>query len=88
MRQQTRADPSNAQEMDPASFMASLTPELREEILLSAGDDVLLALPANLVAEAQVMIRCKKKVLDGFHQLRIVRVIMVIIKKQEAAYYF
>jgi len=49
------ADPSLAQDMDNASFVASLSPDLREEVLLSATDEVLATLPANLVAEAQVL---------------------------------
>ncbi|CAN0506468.1 unnamed protein product, partial [Ectocarpus sp. 8 AP-2014] len=49
------ADPSRASEMDNASFVATLPPELRREVLLSADDALLSTLPPNLVAEAMVM---------------------------------
>lgn len=49
----TRTAPSN--EMDNASFIASLDPMLREEVLLSAPEEVLRTLPAELVAEAQLL---------------------------------
>jgi hypothetical protein len=46
MRQQnqdeTPADPSHAEEMDNASFIAPLAPELREEILLTADESFLV----------------------------------------------
>lgn len=42
--------------MDNASFLASLPPDLREEILLQATDEILATLPPNLVAEAQVRV--------------------------------
>eukprot|EP01038_Epipyxis_sp_PR26KG_P005357 gene5357-7431_t len=47
-------DPTQAQEMDNASFLASLTPELRQDVLISADAEFLAGLPAELVAEAQV----------------------------------
>jgi hypothetical protein len=40
--------------MDTASFIASLAPELRQEILMQATDEELAHFPPNLVAEAQV----------------------------------
>ena len=49
------ADPANAEEMDNASFLASLTPELRQEILLTADDSFISSLPPNLIAEANVL---------------------------------
>ena len=49
------ADPSRAAEMDNASFVATLPPELRREVLLSADEALLNTLPPNLVAEAMVM---------------------------------
>lgn len=49
------ADPSRATDMDNASFVATLPPELRREILLSADETVLNTLPPNLVAEAMVL---------------------------------
>lgn len=55
MREQQQADPSQAEEMDNASFIASLSPELREEILLTADDTFLSSLPPNIVAEAQIL---------------------------------
>merc|ERR1711937_946766 len=55
MREQAPADPSNAEEMDNASFVASLAPELRNEILLTADDAFIQSLPPNIVAEAQVL---------------------------------
>eukprot|EP00930_Biecheleria_cincta_P038210 TRINITY_DN26257_c0_g1_i1.p1 TRINITY_DN26257_c0_g1~~TRINITY_DN26257_c0_g1_i1.p1 ORF type:complete len:2387 (-),score=590.65 TRINITY_DN26257_c0_g1_i1:69-7061(-) len=42
-------------EMDNASFVASLDPVLREEVLLSAPEELLRTLPAELVAEAQLL---------------------------------
>ena len=49
------ADESNAQEMDNASFLASLTSELRTEVLMTADDQFLSTLPPPLVAEAHVL---------------------------------
>ncbi|KAG5177047.1 hypothetical protein JKP88DRAFT_149411, partial [Tribonema minus] len=49
------ADPSHAQEMDNASFVASLAPDLRAEILLQADEQFLSTLSPNLVAEARVL---------------------------------
>jgi len=51
----TPADPSNAEEMDNASFVASLAPELRRDILLTAEDTFLNSLPPNIIAEAQIL---------------------------------
>jgi len=42
-----------AQEMDNASFLASLTPDLRAEVLLTADPTFLASLPPELIAEAQ-----------------------------------
>lgn len=41
------------QELDPASFFATLDPSLRETLLLEQDDETLSTLPADLVAEAQ-----------------------------------
>lgn len=49
------ADPSRATDMDNASFVATLPPELRREVLLSADEALLNTLPPNLVAEAMVL---------------------------------
>jgi len=54
-RDQAPADPSNAEEMDNASFIASLAPELRTEILLTADEAFLNSLPPNIIAEAQIL---------------------------------
>jgi hypothetical protein len=40
--------------MDNASFLISLTPELRAEVLLTADPTFLASLPPDLVAEAQL----------------------------------
>lgn len=55
LREQAPADPAHAEEMDNASFVASLSPELREEILMTADDAFLNSLPPNIIAEAQVL---------------------------------
>ena len=52
---QAPADPSNAEEMDNASFLASLGPDLREEILLTADETFLSSLPPNILAEARLL---------------------------------
>ena len=52
---QPAADPANAEEMDNASFLASLTPDLRQEILLTADDTFIASLPPNLVNEANIL---------------------------------
>ena len=49
------ADPSHAAEMDNASIVATLPPEVRREVLLSADETLLSTLPPNLVAEAMVL---------------------------------
>ncbi|POM78135.1 HECT E3 ubiquitin ligase [Phytophthora palmivora] len=49
------ADISRAQEMDNASFVASLAPELREEILVTCDDAFLQTLPSQVRAEAMVL---------------------------------
>jgi len=46
---------ARAQDMDSASFLASLTLELRTEVLLTAESDFLATLPPELVAEAQML---------------------------------
>jgi E3 ubiquitin-protein ligase HUWE1 len=54
-QEQEQADPSNAEEMDNASFLASLSPDLREEILLTADESFLSSLPPGVVAEAHIL---------------------------------
>lgn len=51
----TPADSTHAEDMDNASFVASLAPELRNEILTTAEEAFLATLPPNLQAEAQVL---------------------------------
>jgi hypothetical protein len=41
--------------MDPASFLASLTPNLRNEILLTADDALIASLPPIIASEAQIL---------------------------------
>ena len=50
-----QADPANAEDMDNASFLASLAPDLRQEILLTADDAFISSLPPTLIAEANVL---------------------------------
>jgi len=51
----TAGSGARAQDMDSASFLASLTLELRTEVLLTAESDFLATLPPELVAEAQML---------------------------------
>mmetsp|Transcript_15059 Transcript_15059/g.17314 ORF Transcript_15059/g.17314 Transcript_15059/m.17314 type:complete len:1644 (+) Transcript_15059:440-5371(+) len=53
--QDAPADPSNAEEMDNASFVASLAPDLRRDILLNADETLLNSLPPDIRAEAQIL---------------------------------
>lgn len=54
-QEQTPADPSHAQEMDNASIIASMAPELREDILMTLDESVLNTLPPHVIAEAQIL---------------------------------
>jgi E3 ubiquitin-protein ligase HUWE1 len=54
-RNEAPADPSRAEAMDNASFLASVEPELRNEILLTADESFLSTLPASIRAEADVL---------------------------------
>ena len=49
------ADPANAEDMDNASFVASLVPDVRTEILLEADADFIRSLPPALRAEANAL---------------------------------
>eukprot|EP00282_Hemiselmis_andersenii_P026610 CAMPEP_0169482690 /NCGR_PEP_ID=MMETSP1042-20121227/30823_1 /TAXON_ID=464988 /ORGANISM="Hemiselmis andersenii, Strain CCMP1180" /LENGTH=887 /DNA_ID=CAMNT_0009597601 /DNA_START=1 /DNA_END=2662 /DNA_ORIENTATION=+ len=49
------ADVNGSQDMDNASFIATLSPELQEEVLLSADDAFLASLPPHLSAEAALL---------------------------------
>eukprot|EP00177_Eucheuma_denticulatum_P008191 GFKZ01014909.1.p1 GENE.GFKZ01014909.1~~GFKZ01014909.1.p1 ORF type:complete len:1872 (+),score=326.79 GFKZ01014909.1:314-5929(+) len=46
---------AGAAEMDNASFLATLAPELREEILLTSGEAFIQSLPPSVAAEARVL---------------------------------
>lgn len=46
---------ARAEEMDPASFLASLDPHLREAVLLEQDDDMLAQLPQAIAAEARAL---------------------------------
>ena len=46
---------NRSEEMDNASFIASLAPELREEVLITSNDAFLATLPPHLVAEAHLL---------------------------------
>ena len=48
------SDTATSQEMDNASFLVSLSAELRAEVLLTADAAFILSLPPELVAEAQM----------------------------------
>jgi len=57
-QEQAPADPSNAEEMDNASFLASLTPDVREQVLLDLENnpDVdFRSLPPDIVAEVHLL---------------------------------
>ena len=56
-QEEAPADPSHAEDMDAASFIASLPPELRREVLLdaSAEESVFNSLPPDVIAEAQLL---------------------------------
>mmetsp|Transcript_9044 Transcript_9044/g.11092 ORF Transcript_9044/g.11092 Transcript_9044/m.11092 type:complete len:4662 (-) Transcript_9044:66-14051(-) len=70
--EQGNADPSQAEEMDNASFIASLAPDLREDILLTADESFLNSLPPDIIAEAHILrerasSRHERRVLEGHH---------------------
>jgi E3 ubiquitin-protein ligase HUWE1 len=52
---QQRAPARPAQDVDNATFIATLTPELRREVLLGASEEFLNTLPPDLVAEARAL---------------------------------
>ena len=49
------APAARAEEMDPASFLASLDPHLRQAVLLEQDDDVLAQLPRAIAEEARAL---------------------------------
>lgn len=56
-RQQTvgGAGPPRAEDMDPASFLASLDPTLRQHVLMEQDEEMLANLPAEIAAEARAL---------------------------------
>ena len=48
--------PPRAEDMDPASFLASLDPVLRNAVLLDQDEDMLAQLPASIAAEARALV--------------------------------
>jgi hypothetical protein len=54
-RREASSAPAPVEEMDSASFLASLAPELRAEVLLSSDDAFLQTLPPQIQAEAQLL---------------------------------
>ncbi|MCJ1400869.1 hypothetical protein MMC11_004078 [Xylographa trunciseda] len=49
------ATAARAEEMDPASFLASLDPHLRQAVLLEQDEDVLAQLPQHIAEEARAL---------------------------------
>ena len=47
--------PKQSEEMDNATFIASLTPDLRREVLTTAGEEILASLTPELAAEARIL---------------------------------
>lgn len=47
--------PPRAEEMDPASFLASLDPHLRQAVLMEQDEEVLAQLPQAIAAEARAL---------------------------------
>ena len=67
-----QAPPARAEDMDPASFLASLDPALRNAVLLEQDDNILAQLPAAIAAEARALAgeRAPHARWDDFHGLR------------------
>ena len=55
LSQQRPAPQRPVEEMDNATFVASLTPDLRREVLMTANEEFLSTLPPDLVAEARLL---------------------------------
>lgn len=47
--------PARAEEMDPASFFASLDPALRQNVLMEQDEEMLAQLPEDIAAEARAL---------------------------------
>ena len=56
-RQQATGGPAaaRAEEMDPASFLASLEPQLRQHVLMEQDEEMLANLPEEIAAEARAL---------------------------------
>ncbi len=46
--------PAGVADMDTATALLTFPPDVREEVLMTAPDDVLATLPPSMLAEAQV----------------------------------
>lgn len=55
LRAQGDGQATRAEEMDPASFFASLDPTLRASVLVEQGEDILDQLPPAIAAEARAL---------------------------------
>lgn len=47
-------DPGTAAEIDPASFIASLDPQLRQDVLMEQDEGFIQTLPSHMIAEAGI----------------------------------
>ena len=54
-QQQAAGGGPRAEDMDPASFLASLDPTLRQNVLAEQNEDILAHLPAEIAAEARAL---------------------------------
>lgn len=54
-QRQRATGPPRAEEMDPASFLASLDPTLRQHVLMEQDEEMLANLPAEIAAEARAL---------------------------------
>ncbi len=68
---QQAADPANAEDYlgNNATFLASLNPDLRQDILLTADDAFISSLPPTLIAEANIL-REREQRVALHHRLR------------------
>lgn len=55
LQSRPQGPPRPAAEMDNAVFVASLTPDLRRDVLMTASEEFLSTLPPDLVAEARLL---------------------------------
>ena len=55
LRQEAPADPFNDEEMNKDWFVASLVPDLCEEILITAVNGILKYLPPDMQVESQIL---------------------------------